>query len=134
MARKRSVPITQRDTKTGTAPSTKRIVGKSHKATQSTISSFHTLLKRKAQIQRALSQGSSSSQAAALQTQLAEIDSEIDEIGGLDTYQKASTLGQSSQRGGDSSVVLVEWLKELGEAKMREDSAGDARKMRYVIP
>jgi 25S rRNA (adenine2142-N1)-methyltransferase len=133
MARKRSVPITQRDTKTSTTPSNKRVVGKSHKATQTTISSFHTLLKRKAQIQRALSQGSSSAQAAILQTQLAEIDSAIDEIGGLDTYQKASTLGQSSQRGGDSSVVLVEWLKELGEAKMREESAGVPRKMRYVV-
>lgn len=130
MARKRSVPITQRGTTTGTAPSSKRTAGKSHRATQSTISSFHTLLKRKAQIQRALSQGSSSSQASVLQNQLAEIEGEIEERGGLDTYQKASTLGQSTQRGGDSSVVLVEWLKELGEAKTREDSAGINRKLR----
>lgn len=124
------MPITQRDAKTGTAHPAKRVVGKSHKATQSTISSFHTLLKRKAQIQRALSEGSSSSQAATLQDRLAQVDKEIAEIGGLDTYQKASTLGQSNQRGGDSSVVLVEWLKELGEATVRKDSLGVARPMR----
>lgn len=124
------MPITQRGTSHRPTPDTKRTAGKSHKATQSTISTFHTLLKRKAQIQRSLSQGSSSSQASILQKQLAEIEGEIEAIGGLDTYQKASTLGQSSQRGGDSSVVLVEWLKELGEAKMREDSAGATRKIR----
>ncbi|KAF2158091.1 hypothetical protein K461DRAFT_274344 [Myriangium duriaei CBS 260.36] len=33
--------------------------------------------------------------------------------GGLETYQQASLLGQSSDRGGDSSKVLVNWLKAL---------------------
>ena len=36
---------------------------------------------------------------------------EIEENGGLATYQQASLLGQSNERGGDSSKVLVDWLK-----------------------
>ncbi|KAJ9098607.1 hypothetical protein QFC21_004254 [Naganishia friedmannii] len=124
MARKRSVPITQRDTPTANSLAGRKKLGKSHKSTQSTISLFHTLLKRKAQAQKALSNACSSSQASALQAQLGAVETEIEEQGGLDTYQRASTLGQSSERGGDSSVVLIEWLKEMNEAMTREDGAG----------
>lgn len=38
---------------------------------------------------------------------------EIQEQGGLKTYQDASITGQSSERGGDSSKVLMTWLKDL---------------------
>ena len=34
-------------------------------------------------------------------------------LGGLEAYQSASILGQDEQRGGDTSKVLVKWLKEL---------------------
>lgn len=44
---------------------------------------------------------------------LGRIDSEIEKRGGLETYQIASTLGQDGKRGGDSSKMLVKWLKEL---------------------
>ncbi|PHH49274.1 25S rRNA adenine-N(1) methyltransferase [Ceratocystis fimbriata CBS 114723] len=40
----------------------------------------------------------------------AEIAAEIEALGGLDQYQKASLQGQRKDRGGDSSVVLLEWL------------------------
>ncbi|KAG0041750.1 hypothetical protein BGZ83_001362 [Gryganskiella cystojenkinii] len=40
-------------------------------------------------------------------TRIAEIRKEMDDLGGLDMYQKASTLGQSKQRGGDSSKWLI---------------------------
>lgn len=43
---------------------------------------------------------------------LAKIDSEISKRGGLETYQIASTLGQDGKRGGDSSKMLVKWIKE----------------------
>lgn len=132
MVKKRPIPITKRNDATAAKVVNKKVIGKSHKATQSTISSFHTLLKRQAQVKRALSRDGSSAQAAMLQAQLSEIDNAINDLGGLDSYQKASTLGQSNQRGGDSSVVLVEWLKELGEAKMREVSSGQERKIRSV--
>lgn len=38
---------------------------------------------------------------------IAAIRQEMDDLGGLDMYQKASTLGQSKQRGGDSSKWLI---------------------------
>lgn len=42
---------------------------------------------------------------------LARIDSEIEQRGGIESYQSASTQGQTSKRGGDSSKKLVEWLQ-----------------------
>lgn len=42
---------------------------------------------------------------------IAEIRQEMDDLGGLDMYQKASTLGQSKQRGGDSSKWLIPVLE-----------------------
>ena len=45
--------------------------------------------------------------------ELAIIDSEIDQRGGINSYQSASVQGQNNKRGGDSSKKLVEWLKEL---------------------
>ncbi|KAK6458027.1 YBZ1-like protein [Scheffersomyces xylosifermentans] len=44
--------------------------------------------------------------------QLAEIDAETTARGGIGAYQSASTQGQNSKRGGDSSKKLVEWLKQ----------------------
>ncbi|KAG7691398.1 hypothetical protein KL933_005304 [Ogataea haglerorum] len=49
--------------------------------------------------------------------ELGRIEGEIEKRGGLEVYQAASVQGQSSQRGGDSSKKLVEWLKELGYNK-----------------
>lgn len=84
----------------------------SHRATQATISRFHTLLKRKSVIESKLAQAGHGS-SDTLVTELGNINSEIEALGGLEAYQHASTLGQSSQRGGDSSKVLIKWLKEL---------------------
>ncbi|ESX01919.1 hypothetical protein KL918_005311 [Ogataea parapolymorpha] len=49
--------------------------------------------------------------------ELGRIEGEIEKRGGLEVYQAASVQGQSSQRGGDSSKKLVEWLKDLGYNK-----------------
>lgn len=86
----------------------------SHKATQATISRFHTLLKRRSVLERALDNGPASD---AVRQELCKVNSDIEALGGLEAYQHASTLGQSSQRGGDSSKVLVRWLKELRSDK-----------------
>jgi 25S rRNA (adenine2142-N1)-methyltransferase len=43
---------------------------------------------------------------------LARIDAEVVLRGGIETYQSASTQGQDSNRGGDSSKRLIEWLKD----------------------
>lgn len=45
-------------------------------------------------------------------TILAKIDAEIHLRGGIQAYQSASTQGQNSKRGGDSSKKLIDWLKQ----------------------
>lgn len=77
-----------------------------HRATQATISSFHTLLKRKAQLAK--------SGRDENKEEIDRIDQEIESLGGLESYQTASKHGQSIERGGDSAKVLIGWLKELG--------------------
>ena len=71
----------------------------SSKATRNLIRSHHQLVKARAQ---ALQTGDE-----ALAN---ELDAQIQAKGGLESYQLASKLGQSSDRGGDSSKVLVDWL------------------------
>ncbi|ETN40708.1 uncharacterized protein HMPREF1541_04987 [Cyphellophora europaea CBS 101466] len=71
----------------------------SSRATRGTIRNYHTVQKRLA---HALANGDDAL-AESLQSQLSA-------SGGLQAYQAASTIGQSAQRGGDTSKVLVEWL------------------------
>ncbi|PYH40674.1 25S rRNA (adenine2142-N1)-methyltransferase [Aspergillus saccharolyticus JOP 1030-1] len=71
----------------------------SSKATRNLIRSHHRLLK-------ARTQASQTGDAALV----AKIDAQIQRNGGLESYQIASRLGQSSTRGGDSSKLLVDWL------------------------
>lgn len=71
----------------------------SAKATRTLIRSHHRLHKDLAQ---ALKNGDARS-AAALKRQ-------IEEKGGLQSYQQASIQGQSGDRGGDTSKLLMEWL------------------------
>lgn len=65
------------------------------------IRKFHT-------VQTALTSAINSGDSAE-QTRL---EDEIEALGGLKTYQKASIRGQDKRRGGDSSKVLIDWLKE----------------------
>lgn len=71
----------------------------SSKATRNLIRSHHQLLKSRAQ---AVQSGD--------QALVNKIDSQIQTNGGLESYQLASKLGQSSERGGDSSKVLIDWI------------------------
>lgn len=71
----------------------------SSKATRNLIRSHHRLLKRRAQAQQ-----------AGDEPLVNEINRQIRENGGLESYQLASKLGQSRERGGDSSKVLVDWM------------------------
>ncbi|ORY81525.1 putative methyltransferase-domain-containing protein [Protomyces lactucae-debilis] len=53
-------------------------------------------------------------QAATRKRDAAQIHSlgeEIDGLGGLQAYQKSSIAGQDVRRGGDSSKILLSWLK-----------------------
>lgn len=74
----------------------------SKKATQKLIRSHHDLNKR---LMKA--------EAAGDDTEVKKIKRLINEAGGLQSYQLASLQGQSIQRGGDSSAVLMEWLADV---------------------
>jgi 25S rRNA (adenine2142-N1)-methyltransferase len=72
----------------------------SAKATRNLIRSHHRLLKSRAQ-----------ALAAGDEARVSSIDAQIEANGGLKSYQTASKLGQSMDRGGDSSKVLIDWIK-----------------------
>ncbi|OZJ04416.1 hypothetical protein BZG36_02914 [Bifiguratus adelaidae] len=57
---------------------------------------------------------------------------DMEALGGLDWYQKASQLGQSKQRGGDSSKWLIQSLKQLGLAQKVLEEDGTRRKLRLM--
>ncbi|KKK26741.1 nucleolus protein [Aspergillus rambellii] len=81
----------------------------SSKATRNLIRSHHTLLKLHAQALR------SGDKALA-----DKLDAQIQQNGGLESYQLASKIGQSLERGGDSSKVLIDWINpQLGALKDR---------------
>ncbi|WVR09176.1 hypothetical protein IAU60_006238 [Kwoniella sp. DSM 27419] len=107
--RNRKIPISS-----ATTAGSARGPAVSHRVTQSTIAQFHTLLKRQAALKSKLKGCSSDGSVAALQDDLSRIEKEMEELGGLEAYQEASKLGQSRERGGDSSKVLVQWLVEMG--------------------
>ncbi|KAA8573126.1 hypothetical protein EYC84_003645 [Monilinia fructicola] len=74
----------------------------SSKATRTIIRNHHTLEKRKA---KALAEGDEVTAAA--------LTREIASQGGLESYQRASLIGQGNDRGGDSSKILMDWLAPL---------------------
>lgn len=74
----------------------------SRTATRNLIRKHHTLQKEQA---RALRDGNVS--------QAATIARQLEQQGGLERYQQASLLGQSQDRGGDSSRILMDWLKPV---------------------
>lgn len=83
----------------GRPPTSKPAHSISSKATRILIRTHHTLEKQRA---KARADGDHA-KAAALQKQ-------IEAQGGLENYQRASLIGQSNDRGGDSSKILMEWL------------------------
>ncbi|KAI4286682.1 MAG: hypothetical protein L6R35_004061 [Caloplaca aegaea] len=84
----------------------------SSQATRSLIRKFHNLQK---QLHTALSNGDN----VAVESLRAELAAS----GGLQKYQEASIQGQSSERGGDTSKVLMEWMEVMLPDKMRDRSS-----------
>lgn len=76
----------------------------SSRRSRSVVRSHHVLRK---QLCNAISKGNISEAQA--------VQAKIDASGGLPKYQEASIHGQSAQRGGDTSKVLMEWLTERAE-------------------
>ncbi|RMY50557.1 hypothetical protein D0865_06843 [Hortaea werneckii] len=55
-----------------------------------------------------------------------DLKKRIEAFGGLESYQQASIQGQAKDRGGDSSVILMEWLKSIS-IPTRADSLSKLR-------
>ena len=89
----------------------------SSRTTRSFVRSYHTLNK---QYSAAISKGHT--------REAQSVQAKIDASGGLPKYQEASAQGQSAQRGGDTSKVLMEWLtKGEGDDKVSVKSARPLR-------
>ncbi len=76
----------------------------SHKKTRDQIRSHHQLNKQLA-----------AAQAKEDDVEVAELKKRIKDLGGLQSYQLASIQGQAKDRGGDSSTILMQWLKPLAK-------------------
>lgn len=74
----------------------------SSKATRTLIRAHHTLQKQKA---AAIAKGD--------EVKAASVGRLIEAQGGIKSYQRASLLGQASERGGDSSKILLGWLEPV---------------------
>ncbi|KAL6887065.1 putative methyltransferase domain-containing protein [Trichoderma evansii] len=83
----------------GRPPLAKPSRSMTRKASRTLINKHHHLEKTRA---RAIRSGDKETEA--------KMAAEIESLGGLDHYQKASLQGQSIDRGGDTSKVLMEWL------------------------
>lgn len=104
---------------------------KSAKATRRLINTYHQLQKARAvALQHEFSGGAGAGATAGSsgsgRERVEEIDARIEALGGLEAYQAASLTGQDPERGGDSSVKLVEWLRESGV--LRGGDGGSARR------
>ena len=100
----------------GRPPTFQRPKSISRKATRTLINNIHTLEKKK---QRAIEKGDKSEEIA--------IAAEISALGGIQQYQQASLQGQRNDRGGDSSRVLMEWLKPMDTALKSSDEKQNLR-------
>ncbi|OTA66759.1 hypothetical protein K449DRAFT_239575 [Hypoxylon sp. EC38] len=87
----------------GRPPTVRKPKSISRKATKTLINSLHLLEKKKAQ---AIAKGDRAAETT--------IDTEIAALGGIEKYQQASLQGQRLDRGGDSSYILMEWLRPMG--------------------
>ena len=83
-------------------------------ATRTTIRRFHVLLKRQAQLRDASARGEGNAALAAAAAELADVEREIEGLGGLAAYQRMSAIGQGKDRGGGSEKVFIAWMRELG--------------------
>jgi 25S rRNA (adenine2142-N1)-methyltransferase len=83
----------------GRPPAARSARTMSRKASRSLINTHHQLEKKRKQ---AIANKDTQAEAA--------IAAEIEKLGGLDHYQQASLQGQSIDRGGDTSKILLDWL------------------------
>ncbi|KAG9296242.1 hypothetical protein G9A89_014834 [Geosiphon pyriformis] len=125
MKRKQKIPVTTIKT-IQNSPTSSVLNRKNSKHTANLIRLFHTLNKRHAYH---VSQNQP--------THAEEVKRQLAELGGLEAYQRASELGQSSHRGGDTSKRIVDWLCSLGlnpiqKQKLRLETNDKDKKYRLL--
>ncbi|KAL7283183.1 nucleolus protein [Trametes coccinea BRFM310] len=81
-------------------------------ATRTVIRRFHVLIKRRTQLQQQVVAAKNRDVSAA-NAELDAIEREIEELGGLETYQRMSAIGQDKDRGGGSEKIFIGWLRDL---------------------
>lgn len=104
--------------KAGRPPLAKSSRTMTRKASRTLINNHHQLEKRRRQ---AAERGDKVEEAL--------MEKEIAKLGGIDHYQKASLQGQSHDRGGDTSRVLLEWLPT---EQLREGLSGSMKRPRML--
>lgn len=62
-----------------------------------------------------------------------ELEVQVEALGGLKAYQRASLTGQGRERGGDSSVVLVDWLRNGARTERKRGRHGDEEEEEEVV-
>lgn len=89
----------------------------SPRSSRTVIRKYHTLLKQ---------------QKSAQGDALANVNREIEKLGGLEAYQHMSCIGQSSDRGGGSEKVLIGWLRQMGWAAVAKESEKERHRLLEV--
>ncbi|KIJ60606.1 hypothetical protein HYDPIDRAFT_116904 [Hydnomerulius pinastri MD-312] len=102
-ARKKKTPITATEKQASSSSSNPQ-------TTRTLIRRFHVLLKKQRQLQK-------DTRTASNAQELADVEREIEEMGGLAAYQRMSSIGQGTDRGGGSEKVLIKWLTTMGMSK-----------------
>jgi len=102
----------------GRPPTVKTKRSISSKATRTLIRTHHTLEKQRT---KALADGDNVTAEV--------LKKRIEAQGGLENYQRASLIGQSNDRGGDSSRILMDWLAPLLPALKEQITNGQPTRM-----
>lgn len=105
----------------GRPPILERPKSISRTATRALINQIHTLQKRK---QQAAQNGDKATED--------KISAEISALGGIERYQQASLQGQRNDRGGDSSRVLMDWLKPVETELKATIRSGSSYRLRML--
>jgi 25S rRNA (adenine2142-N1)-methyltransferase len=113
MPLKTRVTTRRRTLASGRPPQVRPPPSLSRKATRTLIRMHHNLEKQRA---KALAVGDTD--------KALRIAEQIEQHGGIKTYQRASLLGQTKERGGDSSKVLMDWLKSTTTPFKSKEGAG----------
>lgn len=101
-------------------PITGKVIGRvsiKPNRTRKVIRRHHELLKEAASLKHRLGQNNEK-ERKFLEQELERVQTNIDGNGGLMNYQQASIAGQDTNRGGDSSRMLVSWIKGQDSIKL----------------